>query len=522
MLADHPVLSLAELELHDPRPTGHGAERRFLCPFPACADHQRHEHKNLAANIETGLWACKRCGASGRLTEKWERREPRARALRVGPYEKARRAMGLGSSLAGLAPVHRGGVASTSAVHAADGRTPPIARSDQDDHHAAGTPQTMPSWRRRWDQAVPVAGTPGETYLASRGIPIDLATAAGVRYLERWDHWTRDEGGDWHLLGTSRRVVFPIVDKTGEAIGIQGRKIAAADYGEKMLTNGRGGIFVAGTAWPLEQTERVAIVEAPIDALSLAAVGIPALATQGTSCPDWLPLALAFKTVLLGHDNDAPDAYGQRAGDMAAAGLIPALRSYGAEPQRWRPAAKDWNQDLEDLGLEQLRGRVAGDNEPIEPTNDVAETAAVVEHAPLPGDRIGSLAPVLLAEAKAECCPRDEPVDLSERAEVDELLRWLDAADLPQEPFQLWPWLKVLDVARFIATLQTELSSDAAGARWRAAAENLRQFARLNRGVDVGEARRSPHQEGRAPPRARTGANQPVAHVLPLIGLHVR
>jgi hypothetical protein len=68
VIADRAVLSLAELELHDPRPSGQGAERRFLCPLPACADHQRHEHKNLAANIESGLWACKRCGASGKLT----------------------------------------------------------------------------------------------------------------------------------------------------------------------------------------------------------------------------------------------------------------------------------------------------------------------------------------------------------------------------------------------------------------------------------------------------------------------
>src|SRR5207253_6801800 len=109
-------------------------------------------------------------------------------------------------------------------------------------------------------------GTPGEMYLTSRGIPIDIATGAGVRYLDRWGHWTRDEGGDWHLEGTSRRVVFPIVDKVGELIGIQGRKIADGDLGEKMLTNGRGGIFVAGTAWPLDQVERVAIGEAPIDA----------------------------------------------------------------------------------------------------------------------------------------------------------------------------------------------------------------------------------------------------------------
>ena len=120
--------------------------------------------------------------------------------------------------------------------------------------------------------------------------------AAGVRYLDRWGHWTRDERGEWHLEGTSRRVVFAIVDKVGDLIGIQGRKIADGDYGEKMLTNGRGGIFVAGTIWPLDQVECVAIVEAPIDALSLAAAGKPTLATQGTSCPDWLPLALAFVT----------------------------------------------------------------------------------------------------------------------------------------------------------------------------------------------------------------------------------
>jgi hypothetical protein len=35
------------------------------------------------------------------------------------------------------------------------------------------------------------------------------------------------------------------------------------------------------------------------------------------------------------------------------------------------------------------------------------------------------------------------------------------------------PWLNVVDVARFAATLQAELSSEAIGPRWRAAAEDL-------------------------------------------------
>src|SRR6266545_8322553 len=110
MITDRPTLGLAELELHDPRPTGHGAERRFLCPFPACADHQRREHKNLAANIESRLWECKRCGASGRFSEKWERTRPRPRLMRLGPYEKARRALGLASAPASSSPNGHGSV----------------------------------------------------------------------------------------------------------------------------------------------------------------------------------------------------------------------------------------------------------------------------------------------------------------------------------------------------------------------------------------------------------------------------
>lgn len=65
---------------------------------------------------------------------------------------------------------------------------------------------------------------------------------------------------------------------------------------------------MAGAPWPLEETQRVAIVEVPIDALSLTAIGGPPLATQGTSWLAWLPLALAFRKVLLAHDNEEPNA----------------------------------------------------------------------------------------------------------------------------------------------------------------------------------------------------------------------
>jgi hypothetical protein len=503
VIADRPVLSLAELELHDPNPSGHGAERRFLCPFAACADHQRREHKNLAANIETGLWACKRCAASGKLTEKWERRQQvrPTRVLRLGPYEKARRAMGLaGTPISSAQHAHVG--ATQVVERTGNTGTPPRVERDADEHLSASARERVPAWRRRWEQAVPATGTPGETYLASRGIPIDIASAAGVRYLERWEHWSRDERGDWHLEGTSRRVVFPIVDRAGEQIGIQGRKIGDGEYGEKMLTNGHGGIFVAGTAWPLtEQLERVAIVEAPIDALSLAAAGVVALATQGTNWPEWLPLALAFKKVLLAHDNDTPDGAGERAGDLAAASMVPVLRSYGAEPERLRPRSKDWNQDLQDLGLDQVRCVIHGERAiaPLAATTTTAEVPVEACPAPPSSEALASATSARSAESAVETsCSSAEPIAAGERAEVEELLDWLQTTELPSAPVRLWPWVSVADMPRFVGRLQAELSAGVIGPGWRAAAEDLRQLARLYRGA-ASEGCGSP-ELGRAPP----------------------
>jgi hypothetical protein len=505
VIADRQVLSLAELELHDPNPSGHGVERRFLCPFPACADHQRREHKNLAANIESGLWVCKRCGASGKLTEKWQRRQQvrPMRVLRLGPYEKARRAMGLAGSPSSSSQHAR--VGGTQVVErTGDTGTPPRVEGDADEHPSASARERVPAWRRRWEQAVPVAGTPGEAYLASRGIPIDSATAAGARYLERWEHWTRDERGDWHLAGTSRRVVFPIVDNSGEQIGIQGRKIGDVEHGEKMLTNGRGGIFVAGAAWPLQgEIDHVAIVEAPIDALSLAAAGVVALATQGTTWPEWLPLALAFKKVLLAHDNDAPDvASGECAGDLAAAGMGPALRSYGAEPERLRPRSKDWNQDLQELGLEEVSCVIHGERASAPLAAMMAMTAETpVETGPSapPIEMLASVTAERSAESTVETSGASaEPIGAEERAEVEELLGWLQSADLPSAPVQLWPWASVADMPRFVGRLQAELSAPVVGSGWRAAAEDLRQLARLYRGAS--SAGCGTPEVGRAPP----------------------
>src|SRR5215211_4445402 len=70
-----PALSLTVLEAFDSHPIGRGDERRFGCPLPACAAKPRDRaHQSLGVNTATGLWLCHRCGARGKLTERWEAR----------------------------------------------------------------------------------------------------------------------------------------------------------------------------------------------------------------------------------------------------------------------------------------------------------------------------------------------------------------------------------------------------------------------------------------------------------------
>jgi hypothetical protein len=192
---------------------------------------------------------------------------------------------------------------------------------------------------------------------------------------------------------------------------------------------------------------------------------------QGTNWPDWLPLALAFKKVWLGHDNDEPNADGERPGDRAAASLVPALRSYGAEPQRYPPLSKDWNQDLQELGFEQLRGLVTGESAVAPAPSEAAGRGAQPEVAL----HLAPETPVVEPMPEA-AYPGPEAVEEPDRAEVVELLGWLKTADLPHERFQLRPGLNVVDVGRFVATLQAELSAEIIGPRWRAAAQDLKQL----------------------------------------------
>lgn len=329
------ALTLADLEAFDPLTRDAGSERRFNCPLATCAEKgPTPAHRSLAANVETGLWMCHRCLASGKLQEFWTQRSSLRRDSRT---TAARRAFSLTPS-------------------------PPSAP------RPAPTTSTS-TWRKRLTDVEPLVGTPAAEYLRSRGLE-ELAAAeqAGVGYVEVWRHWRKD-GGSWELLGTSRRVVFPLVDRQGETVAISARAIDAVFLEPMVDTRGERSAGVFATPGALDDRVLI-IVEAPIDALTLHEAGFPSIALCGTSWPDWLPLAAAFKTVFLATDADG-------AGDRAALALERAL-SFGSRCYRLRPfVTKDWNEELQRLGADQLHADV------VAPLLRVLRPSALVEDLPL-------------------------------------------------------------------------------------------------------------------------------------------
>jgi DNA primase len=180
---------------------------------------------------------------------------------------------------------------------------------------------------------------PGVEYLKRRGITPEIAALAEVHFCKRWN------GG--------ASVVFPIYDQSGELVAAQGRHIAGS--GKRTAGVLRRGVFSA----PAQINERVfapfdeaapaiIICEAPIDALSIACAGFPAIALCGVARPEWLHRVCAFRRILLAFDADAT-------GDGAAQKLMTELSSYGAQCERLRPeGAKDWNEFLCAAGAHML------------------------------------------------------------------------------------------------------------------------------------------------------------------------
>jgi Toprim-like len=277
-----PPLSLADLEAFDPHSQGRGAELVSRCPF--CQAREKSFHYN----VETLTFNCKRssCKVRGAFTDK--------------TYDKAhRRRVVVPGSLRHMQP--------------------------------PSEPPTAATWREHCQGFKALPGTPGAAYLQSRGIITEVLPLIAC-------------GSFYHPLfyfGQRPAVVFPFRDKAGEPVAVAARFIDGKPKGHLTLGPKSSGAFITNPAvWT---SPVIVLTEAPIDALSLAACGVPAVALGGTEAPQWLPGACVFKSVVLAFDNDENGA-----GDNAAAKLAPVLQSYGAKTARLKPrGAKDWNAMLQ-------------------------------------------------------------------------------------------------------------------------------------------------------------------------------
>jgi transcription elongation factor Elf1 len=291
-IADLPALSLADLEAIDPYAPAGGNRRRFLCPLCGPEHRQDATHRSLSLEVATGYWKCHRCGERGQLRDNWRSMSPRKAALARLKRVTALKPAAVPDAVTDPAPV--------------------LASS------------------------VPVKDLPGAAYLESRGIPLPLAEAAGVRYHP-------------NVYGKPA-IVFPMHGKNGEVIAVNCRFIKTNDQHDKTISLGPRGSALFMTPGAFDGD--IVITEGPFDALSLAAIGIPSIALVGTSGPAWLRVKCGLRRVAIALDAD-------KAGDDAAAKLSAELTSLGAQCERWRPqGGKDWNEILVKLGPTGLKAQV--------------------------------------------------------------------------------------------------------------------------------------------------------------------
>ena len=334
------AFTLTDFEGHDAGAKAGGIERRFLCPLPGCAGHQNPKtHRSLTLNTQTGLWNCKRCHAVGQLTDRWK---PLETGQNFGKNGQAAKMDAFRRRMAGGLQTK-----STQPMQPTQARPTPIIPHGIKSEAEAGY-----DWRLRMGKRVPLDGTPGAVYLEGRGLPAAFCHAAGVRFAVNFGSGGEAKAGRAAWAGLPA-VLFCVKDAGGHSVAGQGRFIAPKGSMAKTLTFGPKAQGVFATPGALDGPI-IVLTEAPIDALSLAVCGLPAVATCGTGTfPEWLRTVCAFKTVLLAQDADD-------GGDTDAGHVAHALRLTTPRVHRLRPeGAKDWNALLMAHGAEGLGKHLA-------------------------------------------------------------------------------------------------------------------------------------------------------------------
>jgi len=378
MIADPKTLSLADLENYDPAAPPDSPDRRFCCPLPDCVTKPiSTAHRSLTANVINGAWQCHRCGAKGKLQE----------------FRSERPA---------LAPTSRRDRGRAALTRLEIKPAQPVQKAPPD-------PAKEAKWRDQASRSVPLADTPAAPaarYLTGRAIPLDIGTAAQVCYCANW-------------YGRPA-VMFAIRDASGEVVAAQGRFIDGKTD-PKARTGGLlgQGMFITPGSW--DATPRI-IAEAPIDALTLAAAGYPAMALCGKELRTWVAKKLTLAPVALAFDADS-------AGDDAAAQWTAELRRYGAIVTRLRPTndAKDWNELAMRDGIEAVKTALQSAMRPDVPAvlNRAAKDVYLnIRHEIAAGDPAGRLLP-LAREFATKCdLPRGytDPRDAQAELQLDRVI----------------------------------------------------------------------------------------------------
>jgi DNA primase len=242
------TLSESELKLCRPIPSQGGRFLRAFCPF-----HGSDNQRSLSVKVENGNFRCFACEAWGYMAESQKRWRMNSRA-----------------------PGKR--VASVT----------PVAQKRED----------LEEVLHNYEDALP--GSPGEKYLTSRGISLNLAKEHHLGYAARgkWIHAARD----WKF----GRVVVPHTNPQGELLNLYGRAIGSNNVVPKEMRHdhlpGGKGYF---NAVALRGAGQIYITEGPFDALSLIAAGIePVVAIFGAGGWRW-DWARQLSGLVLAFDDDA-------------------------------------------------------------------------------------------------------------------------------------------------------------------------------------------------------------------------
>jgi hypothetical protein len=218
---------------------------------------------------------------------------------------------------------------------------------------AARRPPSADTLRRLMTELRPVAGTPGEDYLRGRGISIETARAAHVRFHPAWPFAPKKADGKTKGGGYTDRpaVVFGFHDPEGAWVeAASGRRADPPDVRPDLDRCHTSGARGPGMFWTegAREAEPVILVEGPMDALALAECGYPAMARIAADYPTWLPKFTAGRLLYVAWDFDT-------VGEDHTAKVASACTQAGAKCFRLRPPiGKDFNEALQQVGRDAL------------------------------------------------------------------------------------------------------------------------------------------------------------------------